>query len=207
MTDGPKFFPAWETFVDRLELILRDGGPEAVERPQNQYVLANLNLTVAKLLRDVGQPEAAAHFHTQGEALQDVADGVSHPLFHVPAKPGRQPDTSQTWCCRSLLCIGIEFLMAGGLSQEEAVAFVLRKHRKQLIKLLRPGVHLESSLPTWLKTFATDSISNDVALFGYKRGMKWLAEFRARQPQSAVRAYGEKLVADAAADAAKLIKI
>jgi len=221
MTDGnsiydAEFFAAWETFADQIKLVLRDGWPEAVEQPiatkQTQYVLANL--AIAKLLEDVGQPEAAAPFHTLAEALQDVVEGISHPLFkvekidiHAPAKRGRQHDTSETWRGRSSLCIGIEFLIAGGLSQDEAVAFAIRKHRMQLIKLLRPGTDLKSSLPTWLKTFATDGTNNDVALSGYKHGMKRLAQFRACRPQSDVRVFGEKLVASAAADAAKLIRI
>jgi hypothetical protein len=221
MTDGPsiygaEFFAAWETFADQIKLVLQDGWPEAVERPiatkQNQYVLANL--AIAKLMRDVGQPETAAHFFTLAEALQDVVEGISHPLFkvekidkHAAGKRGRQHDTSETWSGRALLCIGVQFLIAGGMDQDAAVAFVIRKHRMQLTKLLRPGTDLKSSLPTWLKTFATDATNNDVALSDYKHGMTRLAEYRACQPQSDVLDFGEKLVAMAAADAANLVRI
>lgn len=221
MTDGPsiygaEFFAAWETFADEIKLVLRDGWPEAVERPiatkQSQYVLANM--AIARLMRDVGQTETANHFVTLAEALQDVVEGINHPLFevqkidkHTAGKRGRKHDTSETWRVRSSLCIGVQFLIAGGLDQDAAVAFVIRKYRLQLTKLLRPGTDLKSSLPTWLKTFATDATNNDVALSNYKHGMTRLAEYRARQPQSDVRDFGEKLVAMAAADAANLVRI
>lgn len=210
------FFKAWETFADKIKLVFQYGGPEVEARPiatkQTQYVLASLAL--AELLSDIRQPETAAHFHTLAEALQDVVEGISHPLFRVEkinkqaaGKRGRQHDTSETWRVRSSLCIGVKFLIAGGLDQDAAVAFVIRKHRMQLINLLRPGTNLESSLLTWLKTFNTDATSNDVALASYKEGMRGLGAARASQSEGDIRSAGERLVASAAAKAAKLTKI
>jgi hypothetical protein len=109
------FFKAWETFADQIKLVFQCGGPEAEARPiatkQTQYVLASMAL--ARLLKDAGQPETAAHFHTLAQALQDVVEGVSHPLFkvekidkHAAGKRGRQNDTSETWGIRSRLCLG-----------------------------------------------------------------------------------------------------
>ena len=220
-TDGPSvyssdFFKTWETFADEINLVFQAGAAEAQTRPiavkQTQYVLANM--AIAKLLRDVGQPHVAAHFHTMAEALQDVVDGISHPLFKVEkidklatAKRGRRNDTSETWRIRSSLCIGVEYLIAGGLDQSAAVAFVVKKHRIQLANLLRPGTDLKSSLPTWLKTFATDATSNVVALSAYKDGMRMLSEVRAHEAPPNIRLAGERLAEAAAARAAKLVKI
>ncbi len=211
-----EFFKTWETFADEINLVFQAGAAEAQTRPiavkQTQYILANL--AIAKLLRDVGQPQVAAHFHTMAEALQDVVEGISHPLFKVEkidklaaGKRGRQNDTSETWRIRSSLCIGVEFLIAGGLDQSAAVAFVVKKHRTQLTNLLRPGTDLKSSLPTWLKTFATDATSNVVALSSYKEGMRGLSEIRAHEAPQNIRLVGERLVEAAAVRAAKLIKI
>jgi hypothetical protein len=122
-------------------------------------------------------------------------------------KRGRQNDTSETWRIRSSLCLGVEFLKAGGLDQGAAVAFVVKKHRIQLTSLLRPGTDLKSSLPTWLKTFATDATSNVVALSSYKEGMRGLSEVCAHEAPPNIRLAGERLVEAAAARAAKLIKI
>jgi hypothetical protein len=77
----------------------------------------------------------------------------------------------------------------------------------QLVNLLRPGTNLKSSLPTCLKTFATDATSNDVALASYKEGMRELGAARSCWPESDIRSAGERLVASAAAKAAKLTKI
>jgi hypothetical protein len=212
---SPDFFKAWEKFADQINLVFQYD-QEAEARPiatkQMQHVMASL--VVAQLLTDVGQPETAAHFHTLAEALQDVANGISHPLFKVEktdkfaaGKRGRQHDTSETWRIRSSLCIGVEFLIAGGLDQDAAVTFVIQKHRKQLVKLLRPGTGLKSCLQTWLKTFATDATSNDVALVSYKEGMRGLEVARVCRPEGDIRSAGEQLVARAAVRAAKLTKI
>jgi hypothetical protein len=77
----------------------------------------------------------------------------------------------------------------------------------QLIKLLRPGTNLKSSLETWLKTFATDATTNEAALSNYKEGMERLAEIRAFRTGSDIQTVGEHLVARAAESAAKLTRI
>jgi hypothetical protein len=213
---GPEFFAAWETFADEIKLVFQYGAQEAKTRPiavkQTQYVLANM--AIAKLLRDVGQPETAAPFHILAEALQDLVEGVSHPLFKIekidksaPAKRGRQNDTSETWRVRASICIGIQYLIAGELDQDKAVAFVVRKYKMSLSKLLRPGSDLKSSISTWLKSFATDEVSNEVALSSYKAGIQHIEEILALKDTNTLRELGAKLIEAAACRAAHTTKI
>lgn len=209
------FFEEWEIFADQLKLIFQYGGPEAVTRPiatkQTQYVLASM--AIARLLSNIGQRDTGAHFHRLAEALQDVVEGINHPLFKVEkidrgaaGKRGRQNDTSETWRIRASLCIGVQFLMAGGVEQKDAVAFVIRKHRMQFVNLTRPGTNLKSSLPTWLKTFATDATSNEVALSTYKEGITGLAEYQRQYSPNDIRRVGEQLIAGAAKKAEGLVR-
>lgn len=210
----PEVLNALQSFSDEIGRVFRPR--EAAARPvatrQTQYVLASM--AVAALLRDVGERKLAANFHKLAEALQDVVDGIDHPLFRVEkvdrdaaGKRGRQYDTSETWRVRASLCVGIQFLMAGGLSQGNAVSFVIRQHRSQLVNLMRPGSDLKGSLPTWIKSFATDAVSNDVALSSYKLGMKDLAALLDCRAPADIRKAGERLVASAAASAASIVKI
>jgi hypothetical protein len=214
------FFKAWKTFNDEIGRVFNCEVAEQEARPvatkQTRYVLANL--AIADLFYDIGQRETAAHFHKLAEALQNVVEGINHPLFKVEkadrdaaGKRGRQHDTSETWRIRASLCIGIEFLIASDTdkdnARENAISFVDRKHRKQLVKLLRPGTNLKSSLRTWLKTFATDATTNRAALDAYKTGIEGLSAAQTTYTAAQIRSAGERLVSVAAERAADVVKI
>jgi hypothetical protein len=173
---------------------------------QTRYVHASL--AIAKLLKTVGQEELAGKFHSLAEALQDVVEGLPHPLFSVErpkATGGRRPDTAAVWRTRSSLCAGLEFLMAGGgMDQESAINLVIKRHRTQFGKLLRPGAELKSSIRTWMKSFATDAVQNEVALSSYKLSMHELAAAKSDYSGSAIKQTGECLIASAAERAARL---
>ncbi|MBA2397889.1 MAG: hypothetical protein H0V72_04180 [Bradyrhizobium sp.] len=208
------FFQQWEAFAEQVQLTFDYGGPDSIEHSiatkQMQYVQASM--AVARLLRNIGQREAGGHFHKLAEALQDVVEGINHPLFKVqklekPSKRGRQNDTSEIWRIRSFLCIGVQFLIVGGLEQDDAVTLVAQRHRMQLTRLTRPGTNLKSSLPTWLKSFAGDVVTNEAALSSYKVGMRSLDVYKAEKSKNDIRVEGERLVAGAAANASALIRI
>jgi hypothetical protein len=199
----PEFFMAWEKMTGSVENAFRYVGDGSEQnRPialhQTRYVLASL--AMAQLFKDLEQQELAAQFHFLAEAMQDLVDGIAHPLFKVeaPSRPGRQPDTSVVWRIRSSVCIGIEFLIAGGMKDDEAVQFVAKKHKKALTKILRPNAELKSSLKTWLKSFANDEVRNDVALASYKEGIARLTGLRSKYTGEQIRSAGENLVASAA---------
>lgn len=196
------FFRAWETFADSIALLFKAAESDETDRPiataQTRYVLANMAL--ADLFKRIGQVELADRFHLLAEALNDLVEGIPHSLFSIeqPAKAGRRPDTSSVWRVRANLVVGMEYLLASGLSVDDATKHVAKKHRSQLKKLQRPGADLQKSLATRIKSFAADEVSNDVALGAYKHGMKLLEDNKLSHPPLAIRRVGEKLVETAA---------
>jgi hypothetical protein len=206
----PEFFAAWEIFAEEVTLAFKMGRASEADQPlateQVRYVFACM--AIAKLSKSVGEDETAGKFHLLAEAMQDVVDGLPHPLFSVEqpkAKGGRRRDTAAMWRTRSSLCVGINFLMDGGnLDQETAIKLVAKGHYAQFLKLLRPGADLESSIRTWMKSFATDDVQNVVALESYKLSMSGLPAAKAAFSGSNVREAGERLIADAAERASRL---
>ncbi|EAQ36916.1 hypothetical protein NB311A_07198 [Nitrobacter sp. Nb-311A] len=206
---APKFFEAWERMVVSIENTFRYVGDSSEEeRPralqQSRYVLASL--AVAQLFKDLDQRELASHFHILAEAMQDLVDGIPHPLFKVETQPrrGRHNNTSAVWRIQSSLCVGIRFMIAGGVTEDEAVSFVMKKHKNSFKKLLRPGAGLRSSINSWLKKFETEDVSNDIALNAYKIGISRVPEAMDKFPGEHLRAAAEKMVADAATRANQL---
>lgn len=205
----PAFFEAWETFAKELTVPLNDLDPQPAARPlaaeQTRHIRASM--AVASLLKSVGQDESAAKFHRIAQALQDLVDGIPHPLFRIErptGKAGRRPDNSAIWGARSQVCVGLEFLIASGLEQHDAIKVATGKHRQKLAKLQRPGTDLKSSLATWLKSFAADEVANEVALEDYKLGLSQLKTAQLIHPGNRIRQAGEALIATAAAAASTL---
>jgi hypothetical protein len=210
--DLPEFFIAWVTFLQEFDHAFRDAPVEEASRPlateQTRYVLAIG--AVAKLLRQVGERDKASKFHPLAEALQDHVDGNRNPLLGIEmptGKAGRRPDTSAVWRLRSNLCIGLEFMIAGGMEPETAISQIANQHHGKLEKLLRPGADLKSSIRTWRKSFANDEVTNGAALAIYKEDMKTLQHARAEHLGNEVRKAGEKLVITAAEQSARLPRI
>jgi len=202
----------WEKFVDKVTEVFNASDPREADRPvatmQMRYVHANM--AVAELLKSTGHLKTAIHFHTIAEALNDVADGVSHPLFKVErpsGKPGRVRDTSDIWRIRASVCLGMEYLIAGGKTPEKAIEFVIQNYRKKLVKLLRTKAKIESSLPTWHKSFEMDDVSNATALSYYKDGMSILKTLKQDRTGTEILKAGEILIENAAERASKITKI
>jgi hypothetical protein len=200
----PEFFLAWETFVERVERAFESEDVAAEEkRPlalqQTRYVLANMAL--AHLFKILGRNHTADKFHLLAEAFEDVVNGISHPLFKSEApvkKVGRRPDTAAVWRVRMNVVIALEYIFAGGGDPDTIVKDVGRRYRRQLARLQRPGTGLESSLRTWIKSFATDEVRNKVALSSYKDGMGMLQAVKAKHTKEQLKSVGENLLAIAA---------
>jgi hypothetical protein len=189
-----------------------DAHTRPVAAKQKQYMLAISAVT--KFLHTVGKDNTAAPFFLLAEAMQDLMEGKTHPLFkvqkadeHAASKRGRQFDTTETWRLRASLCVGIQYLIASGMEQDEAVNLVVRKHRMQLQKLLRPGSDLETSIPTWLKTFATDATTNEDGLFTYKDGMRLLEEDKTSADGAKLRQFGANMIKTTVLLVPQVIKI
>lgn len=207
---SPEFFAAWETFADEVTLAFKMASSDEADRPlatqQTRYVLAIM--AMAKLLRTVEQKETAEKFHLLAEAMQDVVEGLPHPLFSVEqpkTKAGRRPDTAAVWRTRSSLCAGIGYLLAGdNVDQDEAIDLIVKKYGKHLVKLLRPGAQLKPSIRTWMKSFATDDVQNEIALKSYKLSMSGLIAAKSDFSGNQIRQAGERLIAAAAERASRL---
>jgi hypothetical protein len=216
--NAPELLAALETFANEVQEILNNGeqdaetGPIAAKQKQHMF----LALAVAKLLRTIGRPGAAEPFISLADAWRDVAERkIQPPLFkvekadeHGAAKRGRKFDPTETQRIRAYLCVGIQYLIASDvIKQDEAVNFVVRNYRAQFQNLLRPGADLETSIPSWLKDFATDEISDEEALSIYKEGMGQLVEDKASVGGAMLGRVGESMIENTALKAAQVIKI
>jgi hypothetical protein len=207
---GPEFFAAYETFAHNMDLAFKMGQTSETDQPlateQTRYLGACMS--VASFLKAAGCDEAAGKFYLLAEAMRDVAEGLPHPLFSVeqPKKMGgRRADTTAVWRTRATLCAGLEFVMVGGdMDQDPAINLVAREYRKQFAKLLRPGADLKSSIRTWMKSFATEEVQNDVALSIYKLRMTELTTAKSDFSGNEIKQGGERLIAGAAERAARL---
>jgi hypothetical protein len=200
----PEFFLAWETFVERIEEAFESEQVAAEEkRPlalqQTRYFLANMAL--ATLFKTLGRQKTADKFHLLAEALEDVVGGVAHPLFKVETptgKAGRRPDTSAVWRTRASVVLALEYILVGAGDADPILKDVAKRYRGQLASLQRPGTDLKSSLRTWIKSFTTDEVRNEVALSSYKDGMRMLEAAKAQYTNAQLKSVGEKLLTTAA---------
>lgn len=206
------FFIAWERFAGDISRAFYEATDDAITRPlatqQARYTVAIIR--VAELLTAVGEKEIANRFYVLAEALNDLVEGIPHPLFKVETptnKRGRKPDTSAIWRIRSNVCIAIEFMKAGGMTEDDAIAQVSKAHKAALVNLLRPNTEIKSSIKTWLKSFANDEVRNEVALSSYKHGVAPLSSLRLKFSGDQIRHVGEQLILDAAKWASSIVKI
>lgn len=203
----PEFFLAWESFVEDLEKAFESEHSSAETiRPlalqQTRYVLANMAL--AELFKRLGRNKTADKFHLLAEALEDVVTGISHPLFKVETqvgKAGRRPDTSAVWRVRANVVLALEYILVGVVDPDPILKDIAKRYRSQLAKLQRPGTDLKSSLKTWMKSFATDEVRNEVALSSYKEGRRIFEAARPNYTNHQLRSVGEGLLRSAASRA------
>jgi hypothetical protein len=197
-------FPAhWENFADRLQTVF--DGKTIIQDEREKYVLALL--AFSKLLRQIDPDprtssvnEIAARFQELAEALQDVVDGIPHPMFKAIVKRGRTPDPRTVWRIRATVCVALEYLSRAGI--DDCVGFAIRKHRRRLERLLRTNTTLESSIRAWRRNFASEQVQDEAALEIYKRGIEMLGE----QTDDDMRAIGEALLEKAATRTDQIVK-
>jgi hypothetical protein len=206
------FFVAWEKFASEIQRAFNaaadDVGLNPLSMQQVRYSVAIIR--VAELLKAVGQKEISDHFYVLAEAMNDLVDGVPHPLFKAGSpsgKRGRKPDTGAVWRIRASVCVGIELLKVGGMDEDDAIKQTAKIHKKDLSRLLRPNADLNSSIKTWLKSFANDEIRNEVALSSYKRAMAPLPFLPLRFSGDQIRHAGEQWIKSAADWTSSLVKI
>jgi hypothetical protein len=215
--NDPELLAALEAFANEVQEILNNGEQDAETRPvaakQKQYMF--LALAVAKLLRTIGKRDAAEPFLSLADAWQDLVEQKTQPpLFKVEkvdeqaaAKRGRPFDPTEIWRLRAYLCVGILYLIASDMEEDEAVNFVVRKYGTQFQNLLRPKSDLKKSIQGWLKDFATDDISDEDALSIYKEGIGQLKEDKTAVGGAMLRRAGENMIKNTASKAAQVIKI
>ena len=209
----PKFFAAWETFADKIQLIFNNGEQDAQTRPlaetQDRYAIAIW--AMAELLYSIGQRDVAMRFHSLAEALHDSAEGKDPPLFKVEKKRGRKSDANEIWRLRASLCIGIQYLIASGMEKDKAITVVVRKYRTELQRLRGQdrgqGSDLKSSIGTWLKTFASEEVRNDAAQWTYRKELQRLQEIKTSTDGTRLRQAGLNLIEKTAMRAAQALKI
>jgi len=214
--NDPELLAALKAFADEVQGIFNNDeldaeGPIAAKQKQYRYA----SLAVAKLLRTIGKRDAAEPFLSLADAWRDVAEEKIQPrLFkvekvdkHAPAKRGRKTDPTEIWCIRACLCVGIRYLIASGVKEDEAVNFVVRNYRTQFQNLLRPKSDLAKSIKSWLEQFATYADINEDALSIYKEGMRQLEEDKKSVGRDMLRRYGENMIGATAFKAAQVIEI
>jgi len=117
------------------------------EELRGRYVLALA--IVGKFLRTTGaRKDIADQFYALSAALNDLQRGIVH-LMLAPKKPtGRLGDRSDIWRVRVNAGCGVECLMRGGLSRNEAAKRAARGF-PALKNLLRTGTPLKTALLRW----------------------------------------------------------
>lgn len=184
-----------------------DAESESLTTEQARYALACTALT--KFLMQVSDVELAKRFHGLSQAFLDVTNGLQNPLFKsekVLTKRGRHKDMGIVWVLRARVCVGIRHLEASGMSSDQALELIVKRHRNKFENLLRPSSKLESSLRSWHKKFATYDVDNSVALNFYKHWMKALPVAQLKMPGEAIRDAGHRFVEDALRDAGQFAK-
>jgi hypothetical protein len=214
--DPPKLPAAWETFIAQLTSAFPpilsekrsalDTSPTATE--QARYVHAIM--AVAELLYTLGERNLFERFHFLAEAFQDISDGIPHPLFQIETRagrPGRRPDISAIWQIRANICVGLEFMAAGGMDADKVIAQIWKQHRKELKQLGRANADIRASLRNWRKKFANEEITNEFALDAYREGIAQLNLARADYSGEKLIQVGERHIATALRRLARLSAI
>ena len=167
--------PASSSAATRAELFrLLDSAFNSVSREalapfeelRGRHVLALA--IVGKFLRTTGAPKNIAdQFYTLSAALNDLQRGIVHPML-MPKKPsGRLADRSDIWRVRVKAGCGVECLMRGGLSRNQA-AQRAAKQFPALKNLLRTGTTLKTALLRWRDAVMHGPL-NDVVARGAAR--------------------------------------
>jgi hypothetical protein len=205
--DVVRLLASWVDCTAGLDNAFNGEDPNEEARPlaakQLRYYYANL--AIANLLRANGHQDLAHPFIELAEVFYDTAHGIGHPLFTIEQrrKRGGQPDTSAVWRLRARICVAMKYLMAGGMTEDDAIQ-AASKYRTEFGRLLRPDSSgLPGSLSAWLKEFASDK-AQQVALAIYKDGVDDIPKYQLGHTGVEAQREGTKRLKDAARLAADL---
>ena len=205
--DVVRLLDSWVDCIAGIDNAFNCHDPNEQARPlaARQLRYLHASLAVARLLQANGHKKLAHSFVELAEAFSDVAEGINHPLFALEQrrKPGAQPDTSDVWRIRANICVAMNYLMAGGKTEDEAIKAAL-KYKKEYERLTRADSSgVQTNLGTWLKSFASDK-APQVALAVFKAGVADIPQYQLSHTGKETQEHGEKRLRDAAALAADL---
>jgi hypothetical protein len=200
--------------VAELNLAFGGQNSQAAQRPiaatQLRYFFAMR--AIGTFLKEIGQAHLQHRFFELAEALHGLSIGHSFPLLEmeesVKPRRGSRVDRPDIWRLRAGLCVGIRWVIKGGQTREETIRKTVRKHRRQLSKIERPGTKdLGKAIDAWLTRFENPTETDDtVAVALFKDGVAQLAALSRDFANAALKDWGEKLIAGAALHASELLE-
>jgi hypothetical protein len=189
-----------------LDLAFNSASTEALapfEELRGRHILALA--IVGKFLRTTGaRKDIADQFYALSAALHDLQRGIVHPML-APKKPtGRLGDRSDIWRLRVNAGCGVECLMRGGLSRDEA-AKRAAKGFPALKNLLRTGTTLKTALLRWRDAVMRGPLNEVVARAAAQEFRDFLERVGHRLTKEQFTASGEAYLKSACDRAATLI--
>jgi hypothetical protein len=165
-------------------------------------------MLLTTFLVESGELFLARRFMALSEALIDLPRGTTPPLLKAAKrslKGGRTPDSTAIWKIRAYLCAGIQMMAAGDVKVSDAIASIVKKHRKDLSKLLRPNAQLKTSLLGWVNAFEMHEVDNAPASGHYQTYKRQLTVKKMKMPRDKLRMAGEATVLRAVYNAKVLL--
>jgi hypothetical protein len=203
-----------------LDLAFNGQDPQEGGRPiaASQLRYFRAMRAVGNFLRATGERRFQDRFYELAEALYSRSQGQFHSLFaiddSVKVGHGRRADGHDVWRLRANLCAGIRWLIAADQTKEEekavrlrAIDEVVRKHRKALSKIERPGTKsLESAIGAWLDLFENPTEAEDaVAVALFRDEIEHLKKMRTVLSSAELKEFGLQLIKGVALRASKLL--
>jgi hypothetical protein len=157
---------------------------------------------VGKFLRTTGaRKDIADRFYALSAALNDLQRGIVHPMLMPKKTTGRLPDRSDIWRVRVNAGCGVECLMRGGLSRDEA-AKRAAKGFPALKNLLRTGTTLKTALLRWRDAVMRGPLNDVVARGAAREFRDFLKRIGHQLSREEFTALGEKYLKSASDRAA-----
>ncbi len=155
--------PQWELdraaiaeYCDGISSLYRDS-----ERTDRQRKIAALEIT-ATLWTHLSHiaPAADADFSGLAIALGDADRGIKHPTLATRPRQGRPLERTERWELRARVLLAIKFLVAGGMSEADAIIKAARSRGVSLLaapykshtRNTSREKHLIGSIESWRNT-------------------------------------------------------
>jgi hypothetical protein len=131
---SPDAIPAMGELFLRLEQILtaeRPADMDAVKAERNRTIrlLRAVNIFVARSWLDPMNTKACARLFILATALEQLNDGVTHPMVNAETRRGPKSDRHDIWNARKYVCAALEcFIRSRKHTRSAAAKFVASKH-------------------------------------------------------------------------------